>query len=97
MSTPGWRGAPIECVFCGRPIGPEEEAAGRGSIAAHASCADAALADDAHWDAISEATDDADEPGAGPDRTPRVGCLGVSSGLLLAALLAAARLLGRHA
>lgn len=71
------------CVFCGRPIEPGEATAGRAPMAAHASCADAALASDEHWDAVSDAS--SGEPGAsGLDRTPRVGCLGVSSGLLLA-------------
>ena len=36
------------CVFCGQPIAAGEETAGRAPMAAHAACADAALADDAH-------------------------------------------------
>ncbi|HEX6139819.1 MAG TPA: hypothetical protein VF013_05050 [Candidatus Limnocylindria bacterium] len=43
------------CVFCGRPIDPDEPSTGRGEIAAHAACADAALADEGHWEAIAAA------------------------------------------
>ncbi len=61
-------------------------------MAAHAACADAALADDEHWDAISDgATDEGNGPSL--DRTPRIGCLGVSSGTLLIAIAAATALL----
>lgn len=69
-------------------------------MAAHASCADAALADDAHWDAISEARGgDQAEPAASAEKeeragtTPRTGCLALAGlgllGILLGALLAA--------
>lgn len=74
------------CVFCGEPIGPGEETAGRAPMAAHATCADAALADDAHWDAVSEAGSSEEEQ-RGLDRTPGAGCLGVSSGLLVLGVL----------
>lgn len=64
------------CVFCGQPIDPGQEAAGRAPMAAHASCADAALADDAHWDAISQADDRNSPDGdAGQPATRSAGCL----------------------
>jgi hypothetical protein len=71
------------CVFCGEPIGPGEEAAGRAPMAAHAACADAALADDAHWEAISAGSPDGGD--VGPEERPhppgrRAGCL--AAGLL---------------
>ena len=54
------------CVFCDRPIGPDESRVGRGEAAAHAACADAALADERGWDRIAEALgDDAPAPAAG--------------------------------
>lgn len=61
-------------------------------MAAHATCADAALADDSHWDAISSASGKGDAPavearnagergetmtGAGP-RQRGAGCLGAA-------------------
>ena len=53
---------PPTCVFCGAPILPDQESSGRPPIASHAACADAALADDAHWDAVADAA--GAEPGA---------------------------------
>lgn len=50
------------CVFCGSPVGADDERTGRGAAAAHAACADRALTDDAHWDAIAEAEGDASSP-----------------------------------
>jgi hypothetical protein len=84
---------PTACVFCGEPIGPGEEVAGRAPMAAHAACADAALTDDEHWDAVSQR---ATGGGAGStlDKTPRVGCLGVSTGALLLAVGTVAALRG---
>jgi hypothetical protein len=68
-----------DCVFCGKPIAPDQPMVGRGPMAAHAACADAALADDAHWDAISAGAADPGEPtGAAEPVEPivgRSGCL----------------------
>jgi hypothetical protein len=88
-----------ECVFCGQPIGADQPMVGRGPTAAHAGCADAALADDAHWDAIAagagesagderSAADEDHEPVAG-----RSGCLMVV--LALAAIIVAIALVTR--
>jgi hypothetical protein len=89
------RPGPAACVFCAQPIGSGEEVTGRPPHAAHARCADAALADDRHWDAVAAASGDVEasepqpaprgaskpgEPGAG-----RAGCLGVIGGVMLAA------------
>lgn len=83
---------PATCVFCGRVIAPDEAASGRPPAAAHASCADAALADDRHWDAIARASGEpvvpeqsaADQPERPvSDRPQRQGCLT----LLLAAVI----------
>jgi hypothetical protein len=71
------------CVFCGRPIGADEPSSGRPPMAAHAACADAALADDHHWDAVARATPEPeldDEPAEEPDGGSRAtvregGCL----------------------
>jgi hypothetical protein len=57
-------------------------------MAAHAACADAALADDAHWDAVSAGTPPApDEPdaGPGPGTAParRSGCLALVAMLVV--------------
>lgn len=87
----------VTCVFCGAPIAPDEEMSGRPPHAAHARCADAALADDRHWDAVAAATaggsgDPADQPAdsQGTATAPaggRGGCLGlVALGLIGAAL-----------
>jgi hypothetical protein len=49
-------------------------------MAAHASCADAALADDRHWDELASATGgaDVDSPEAQPaERGRGAGCLSV--------------------
>jgi hypothetical protein len=79
------------CVFCGEPILPGEETAGRGPIAAHARCADAALADDDHWEAIAAAgqetaPDEADAGGSTPAgaATRQAGCLGMVATTILA-------------
>jgi len=56
---------PAVCVFCGHPIRPDQSAAGRAPMAAHATCADAALASDDHWEAIDAAGAD-EEPVASP-------------------------------
>ncbi|MEO8510701.1 MAG: hypothetical protein ABI534_05610 [Chloroflexota bacterium] len=76
------------CVFCGDPIGADAERTGRGAMAAHAACADRALADDAHWDAIAGASEveDDERPAA-----PRArGCLLVIALLVVVALIVAA-------
>ena len=75
------------CVFCGQPIGPDQEAAGRPPMAAHVSCADAALADDTHWDAISGSTeaDSSDSAGNEESSAPSAragGCLAIALVLL---------------
>lgn len=75
------------CVFCGNPIGPDAERTGRGEAAAHASCADHALADDAHWDAIADASG-VDEA---PDAAPRArGCLLLVALILVVSVVLAA-------
>jgi hypothetical protein len=78
---------PATCVFCGAPIEAGEEMSGRPPHAAHARCADAALADDRHWDAVAAATGDDQATGEGDQAagappsagTPgsRAGCLGL--------------------
>jgi len=56
-------------------------------MAAHATCADAALASDTHWDAIA-GQDAGAAPEDGPNATPppatarRAGCLGVLAVLI---------------
>ena len=79
------------CVFCGEPIGDDEPTAGRPPMAAHAACADAALADDAHWDRVAAATPEPDADAAG-DAAPATnagsgsrggGCLTVVVGAIL--------------
>jgi hypothetical protein len=94
-STPG--GA--TCVFCGKAIGPDEPASGRPPMAAHAACADAALADDRHWDAVAGASPQSDEEGAAEGRpadTKRrsAGCLTIAAVALLALLVLAVPVLG---
>lgn len=83
------------CVFCGRPIAAGEETAGRAPMAAHAACADAALADDEHWDAISAESPDEDatnaEPSPDSPAPGRAGCLTMAA--LLPVALAVAGLL----
>lgn len=62
-------------------------------MAAHPACADAALADDRHWDAVAgtEGGPDADDDGAQPEPARRrgAGCLAVAvvAALLIAVLL----------
>jgi hypothetical protein len=71
------------CVFCGQTIAPDEPMAGRPPMAGHAACADAALADDRHWDAVADGGgaggsalgSDREESDAAP-RASRAGCLG---------------------
>ncbi len=74
------------CVFCGKPIEPGEPAAGRPPMAAHAACADAALADDAHWDRVAAA---APEPETG-DAPPQLSERGARAGGCLTLLLGVA-------
>jgi hypothetical protein len=77
------------CVFCGSVIGPDEPSSGRPPMAAHAACADAALADDRHWDAVAGAEPGSDLPDApvGGDRPEvearRAGCLAIAAVVLL--------------
>jgi hypothetical protein len=88
-----------ECVFCGQPITAGQPMTGRSPIAAHASCADAALADDRHWDAVADGAGDepgtpADAPGAegaGRATGTRSGCLAL---VLRVAVLSSLALLG---
>jgi hypothetical protein len=82
------------CVFCGEPIDPGEEAAGRAPMAAHAACADAALADDAHWEAIDAAGTEGESHAPDPGTAARAGCLGVMA-LCVVALAVAWRASGR--
>lgn len=59
------------CTFCGRPIEPGQARVGRGETAAHAACADAALADEGRWERIAGGLGEppsAAEPG--PSTTP---------------------------
>ena len=77
------------CVFCGQPIGPGEERTGRGAATAHAACADRALADDAHWDEIAEASGADDASPSGPAPRSR-GCLAIIAVVLVVALILAA-------
>jgi hypothetical protein len=80
------------CVFCGAVIGADEPMSGRPPMAAHPACADAALADDRHWDAVAgtEPGSDADDEGAQGDRARRrsVGCLVIAIAIVTALLLA---------
>ena len=89
------------CVFCGRAISAEEAIVGRPPSAAHQACADAALTDDRHWDAIAAASGDteaADEEPAQATTTGarRAGCLSVLAAALLVAAGALALLSPRH-
>jgi hypothetical protein len=68
------------CVFCGRPIEADAERSGRPPHAAHAACADEALASDAHWEAIASASGDVErgDPRSSDTEKPqraRPGCL----------------------
>lgn len=91
------------CVFCNHPIPPDEAITGRPPMAAHAACADAALADDRHWDAIAARAGDAGEgneyeaagrgsagPAAGSARG-RAGCMALAVVIALGVALARAR------
>jgi hypothetical protein len=82
------------CVFCGRPIGEGAPTAGRPPSAAHAACADAALTDDRHWDAIAAASGEpiSDEVGSEP-AAQRSGCLAVA--LLIGVVMAIVRSVAR--
>jgi hypothetical protein len=81
------------CVFCGAVLGVDEPMSGRPPMAAHPACADAALADDSHWDAVAgtEPGPDANDDVAQDDRPRRraVGCLVIAivSAMVLAVLL----------
>jgi hypothetical protein len=80
----------ITCVFCERPITPDAPSVGRPPIAAHAACADAALADDRHWDEIATGAPEPEEspdPTVPPTRT--AGCLAVAALVLLAVVRSA--------
>lgn len=85
------RSTPPSCVFCGRPIGPDEPSSGRPPMAAHASCADAALADDRHWDDVASFGTDEEEAAPAEEPTPErargAGCLTLVVVLLAALLL----------
>lgn len=77
-------------MFCGRSIGPDEAMVGRPPSAAHQACADAALTDDRHWDAIAAASGDAEAADEEPAQATatgarRAGCLSVLPALLVAA------------
>lgn len=76
------------CVFCGHPITADEPRAGRGQAAAHARCADRALADDAHWDAIAESSAEGHAEERSAPR--RGGCLAIVAITLIVALVLAA-------
>ena len=79
-----------DCVFCGQPIQPDQPTAGRPPMAAHATCADAALADDGHWDAVAAASplDAEDEPSDPPPvrSAGRAGCVTLSVLAIVAAV-----------
>jgi hypothetical protein len=86
---PCYRARVITCVFCERPIAANTPSVGRRPIAAHAACADAALADDRHWDEIATGTPEAEAPSEAAVPAGRTGgCLAAS----VLALLAFARL-----
>lgn len=59
-------------------------------MAAHAACADAALADDRHWDAVAGADPQSDEHGA---EEPAPNAKGRSAGCLTLAAIAPVALL----
>jgi hypothetical protein len=67
-------------------------------MAAHAACADAALADDRHWDAVAGADPQPDEHGAEDPasnaKRRSAGCLTLAVLALLALLAASLFLLG---
>jgi len=69
----------MSCVFCGKPIGDGEPVAGRPPAVAHAACADAALTDDRHWDAIAASSGEQVEDEASSEQAAkRSGCLAVA-------------------
>jgi hypothetical protein len=81
---------PMTCVFCARPIGVGEPMAGRPPAAAHAACADRALTDDGHWDAIAASSGlPMDDEASTEPTTRRAGCLAVT--LVALAILALLR------
>ena len=66
-------------MFCGKPIGEGEPVAGRPPAAAHAACADAALTDDRHWDAIAASSGEpTDEDVGTKSAARRTGCLTIA-------------------
>lgn len=70
---------PLTCVFCGEPISEGEPTAGRPPASAHAACADAALTDDRHWDAIAASSDEPIDDEAGTEHARRrAGCLAIA-------------------
>jgi hypothetical protein len=78
------------CVFCGKPIAEDEPAAGRPPAAAHAACADSALTDDSHWDAIAASSSEPTDADASTEPAARrAGCLALA--LVAAAILALLR------
>jgi hypothetical protein len=86
------------CVFCGRAIEPGEEVAGRAPMAAHASCADAALADDRHWDAIADRSpEEAESPAPPTPESPTSRRAGGCLVLVLAGLAAGLGAVAGHA
>jgi hypothetical protein len=91
------RAGDATCVFCGKPIAAGEPASGRPPMAAHAACADAALADDRQWDAVAGASPQPDAGGepapTGPSAERRSGCLTIAAIALLGLLVLAALLL----
>ena len=80
------------CVFCGNAIETDAERTGRGAMAAHAACADRALADDAHWDALAGASEVEEEEPAERQAAPPAarGCLLLVALLVVVALIVAA-------
>jgi hypothetical protein len=70
---------PTACVFCGLPLADGEPVAGRPPAAAHAACADRALTDDGHWDAIAAASGEpVDEEARTQPSARRAGCLAIA-------------------
>jgi hypothetical protein len=77
------------CVFCGKPIAEGEPMAGRPPAAAHAACADSALTDDRHWDAIAASSGEPmDADTSTKPAARRAGCLAaaLAAALILALL-----------
>jgi hypothetical protein len=72
------------CVFCGQPIAEGEPTAGRPPAAAHVACADRALTDDSHWDAIAVSSGDRMEDEGAEPASLRAGCL---TGALVAVVI----------